>query len=143
MDLNQVTSKGVRYPDRKRIARGPGSGLGKTAGRGHKGWGQRSASVPLMLGMIAMMVALGLAESVVPNLQARSELAAAHFREPGAYAARILHGASRNRPATPPFDVPAAPAESWAYALGAAGVAVATAACGRYRTRHFRGGDRS
>ena len=26
----------------KRVGRGPGSGLGKTAGRGHKGAGQRS-----------------------------------------------------------------------------------------------------
>jgi large subunit ribosomal protein L15 len=44
MDLKTVCNKGVRYPDRKRIARGPGSGLGKTAGRGHKGWGQRSGT---------------------------------------------------------------------------------------------------
>ena len=29
---------------RKRIGRGPGSGLGKTAGRGHKGAGQRSGN---------------------------------------------------------------------------------------------------
>jgi large subunit ribosomal protein L15 len=44
MDLKTVCSKGIRYADRKRIARGPGSGLGKTAGRGHKGWGQRSGA---------------------------------------------------------------------------------------------------
>jgi large subunit ribosomal protein L15 len=44
MDLKSVTSNGVRYPDRKRIGRGPGSGLGKTSGRGHKGWGQRSGT---------------------------------------------------------------------------------------------------
>ncbi len=30
--------------DRKRRGRGPGSGLGKTAGRGHKGWHSRSGS---------------------------------------------------------------------------------------------------
>ena len=44
MDLKTICNKGIRYPDRKRIARGPGSGLGKTAGRGHKGWGQRSGA---------------------------------------------------------------------------------------------------
>jgi len=44
MDLRTVTKKGVRYPDRKRVGRGPGSGLGKTAARGHKGWGQRSGT---------------------------------------------------------------------------------------------------
>jgi large subunit ribosomal protein L15 len=44
MDLKTVTGKGVRYEDRRRIGRGPGSGLGKTSGRGHKGWGQRSGT---------------------------------------------------------------------------------------------------
>lgn len=44
MDLRTVTKKGVRYPDRKRVGRGPGSGLGKTSARGHKGWGQRSGT---------------------------------------------------------------------------------------------------
>jgi large subunit ribosomal protein L15 len=44
MDLRTVTSKGVKYPDRKRVGRGPGSGLGKTSARGHKGWGQRSGT---------------------------------------------------------------------------------------------------
>jgi len=44
MDLKSVTQKGRKHEPRKRIARGPGSGLGKTAGRGHKGWGQRSGA---------------------------------------------------------------------------------------------------
>jgi large subunit ribosomal protein L15 len=44
MDLKTICSKGIRHADRKRIARGPGSGLGKTAGRGHKGWGQRAGA---------------------------------------------------------------------------------------------------
>jgi large subunit ribosomal protein L15 len=44
MDFKTVSSKGTKYATRKRIARGPGSGLGKTAGRGHKGWGQRSGA---------------------------------------------------------------------------------------------------
>lgn len=44
MDLKTVTLKGRKHEVRKRIARGIGSGLGKTAGRGHKGWGQRSGA---------------------------------------------------------------------------------------------------
>jgi len=44
MDLKTVTDLGIRYPDRRRIGRGVGSGLGKTSGRGHKGWGQRSGT---------------------------------------------------------------------------------------------------
>jgi large subunit ribosomal protein L15 len=44
MDLKTVTGKGIRYESRRRIGRGPGSGLGKTSGRGHKGWGQRSGT---------------------------------------------------------------------------------------------------
>lgn len=39
--LNQLPSVAPRHR-RKRIGRGPGSGNGKTAGRGHKGAGQRS-----------------------------------------------------------------------------------------------------
>jgi large subunit ribosomal protein L15 len=44
MDLKSVTQKGRKHEVRKRVARGLGSGLGKTAGRGHKGWGQRSGA---------------------------------------------------------------------------------------------------
>ena len=44
MDLKTVTTKGVRHLRRKRLGRGIGSGLGKTCGRGHKGWGARSGA---------------------------------------------------------------------------------------------------
>jgi large subunit ribosomal protein L15 len=44
MDLKSVTLKGHPTEVRKRIGRGVGSGLGKTSGRGHKGWGQRSGA---------------------------------------------------------------------------------------------------
>lgn len=44
MDLRTVLKKGTKYETRKRVGRGPGSGLGKTSGRGHKGWGARSGS---------------------------------------------------------------------------------------------------
>ena len=42
MDLSDLSpAKGSRS-SRKRLGRGPGSGLGKTSGRGHKGRGARS-----------------------------------------------------------------------------------------------------
>jgi len=44
MDLETVCQKGVRHKNPVRVGRGIGSGLGKTCGRGHKGWGQRSGS---------------------------------------------------------------------------------------------------
>ena len=42
MILNDVHRGIKKYRKRKRIGRGPGSGHGKTAGRGHKGQGSRS-----------------------------------------------------------------------------------------------------
>jgi large subunit ribosomal protein L15 len=44
MDLKSVCSKGTKYERRTRIGRGPGSGSGKTSGRGHKGRGSRSGA---------------------------------------------------------------------------------------------------
>ena len=42
MNLAEAKALGLSYPDRKRIRRGIGSGLGKTSGRGHKGAKSRS-----------------------------------------------------------------------------------------------------
>ncbi len=42
MNLAEAKALGLSYPDRKRIGRGIGSGLGKTSGRGHKGAKSRS-----------------------------------------------------------------------------------------------------
>ncbi len=44
MDLQTVCAKGQRHDRRHRVGRGTGSGNGKTSGRGHKGYGQRSGS---------------------------------------------------------------------------------------------------
>lgn len=44
MQVHDVTAKGTKYPDRKRVGRGRGSGTGKTAGRGHKGQRSRSGA---------------------------------------------------------------------------------------------------
>lgn len=42
MDLSNLKPAPGAVRKRKRVGRGPGSGLGKTAGRGHKGRGARS-----------------------------------------------------------------------------------------------------
>ena len=44
MDLKTVTKKGTKHTHVFRVGRGIGSGLGKTCGRGHKGWGARSGA---------------------------------------------------------------------------------------------------
>ncbi len=47
MDLSHLQPTPGAMKKRKRVGRGPGSGLGKTAGRGHKGSGARSGgSIP-------------------------------------------------------------------------------------------------
>ncbi len=42
MNLNDVHRGIHKFKKRKRVGRGPGSGHGKTSGRGHKGQGQRA-----------------------------------------------------------------------------------------------------
>jgi large subunit ribosomal protein L15 len=44
MNLNDVHHGIQKNKSRKRVGRGPGSGQGKTAGRGHKGQGSRSGA---------------------------------------------------------------------------------------------------
>lgn len=44
MDLSNLKYNPGSRKNKKRIGRGPGSGSGKTAGRGHKGYGSRSGS---------------------------------------------------------------------------------------------------
>lgn len=42
MQITEITKLAGRHKRRKRFGRGPGSGLGKTCGRGHKGGGSRA-----------------------------------------------------------------------------------------------------
>ncbi|MFL3013961.1 MAG: 50S ribosomal protein L15 [Candidatus Neomarinimicrobiota bacterium] len=44
MNLESLSPIKGSVSNRKRVGRGPGSGLGKTSGRGHKGAGQRSGN---------------------------------------------------------------------------------------------------
>ena len=42
MMIHEITALVGKYKARKRVGRGPGSGVGKTSGRGHKGAGSRA-----------------------------------------------------------------------------------------------------
>ena len=42
MKLNELKPNEKAFKTRKRVGRGPGSGLGKTSGKGHKGQNARS-----------------------------------------------------------------------------------------------------
>jgi len=44
MKLDDILQAAGKHKPRKRVGRGTGSGHGKTSGRGHKGWGQRTGS---------------------------------------------------------------------------------------------------
>jgi large subunit ribosomal protein L15 len=44
MKLDEILAKAGKSKGRRRLGRGDGSGLGKTSGRGHKGYGQRSGA---------------------------------------------------------------------------------------------------
>ncbi len=44
MKLDEILSAAGKYKRRKRIGRGIGSGMGKTSGRGHKGYGSRAGA---------------------------------------------------------------------------------------------------
>lgn len=44
MKLDEILSAAGKYKRRKRVGRGIGSGMGKTSGRGHKGYGSRAGA---------------------------------------------------------------------------------------------------
>jgi multicomponent Na+:H+ antiporter subunit D len=100
-----------------------------------EGPAEQTASVPMMVAVASVAIALGLVASVVPGLQQRSEHAADRFRDRHAYVQRVLHGRARPPTARPPFTVENAPASSWGYGLGSLAVAVAGAAFGLWRRR--------
>jgi large subunit ribosomal protein L15 len=43
---HEITAQVGKHKSRRRIGRGPGSGLGKTSGRGHKGQRSRAGKMP-------------------------------------------------------------------------------------------------
>ncbi|MBV8395536.1 MAG: NADH-quinone oxidoreductase subunit D [Actinobacteria bacterium] len=96
---------------------------------------ERSASVPLLLAVTTVTVAIGLVMSVIPGLQVRTENGAERFVDRSAYAARVLHAKSTPAPPHLPFAIEVAKPESWAYGIGAAVLAFAFAAAGLWYRR--------
>jgi multicomponent Na+:H+ antiporter subunit D len=89
----------------------------------------------LLLGVTAVMLALGLAISLVPGLGQRAEYGAERFRDRAAYAQRVLHGQAVKQTAHLPFALEPANGESIGYGLGAGVIALGVAAFGLWRRR--------
>jgi multicomponent Na+:H+ antiporter subunit D len=100
---------------------------------------QRSASVPLMTTVSAVVIVLGLAVSLAPGLGQRTELAAERFVDRPAYAARVLHGVRPQAPPRPSFELVPIDETAVLYGVGAAAIALAAAAFGLWHQRLPRG----
>jgi len=90
-----------------------------------------------LMGIVAgVAIVLGLAASLAPGLEARTELAAARFADTSAYRAVVLHGAAQGDAAAhlphSLLSVDTAPA---LYGLAALAIAAATAAFGLWHRR--------
>jgi multicomponent Na+:H+ antiporter subunit D len=134
------------------VAAGVSSGAILRAGaRVFLGWGPRDdalltrqptedppenvAHLRLLAAVAAAMLAAGLAVSLVPGLGQRAEYGAERFRDRAGYADRVLHGQPMKQTARLPFVIEPSTGESIAYGLGAAALALATAAFGLWRRR--------
>ena len=89
----------------------------------------------LLVVVTAVMLALGLAVSLVPGLGQRAEAGADRFRDRAAYAQFVLHG--KPMPTTPqlPFAIEPTALESIGYGLGGGVIALGVAAWGLWRRR--------
>jgi multicomponent Na+:H+ antiporter subunit D len=96
---------------------------------------ERTASIPVLIGVAATAIVLGLVASVVPGLQVRTEHGADVFRDHAGYVARVLNGTTRPGPPRLPFTVEGATGTSLAYAVGALVLAVGLAAFGLWYRR--------
>jgi multicomponent Na+:H+ antiporter subunit D len=95
---------------------------------------EEEANLPVMVGITALMAAIGLALSVAPGLQDRTEQAADRFRDRPAYVERTLFGRVQDESSAPVVLHPPS-AASVGYGVGAALIALATALFGLFRQR--------
>jgi multicomponent Na+:H+ antiporter subunit D len=96
---------------------------------------EEESNRPAMIGITAILVAIGIAFSVIPGIEDRSEHAADRFRDRHTYVDRTLFGkVKRYGPSAPVVVHPAKPS-SIGYGLGAAAIALATAGFGLWRRR--------
>jgi multicomponent Na+:H+ antiporter subunit D len=96
---------------------------------------EQRAFVPFMRATAAVALALGLAVSVVPGLERRTDEAAQRFVDRAALAAQVLHGAEPTAPPRLARDIPPPSGASIAYGIGSAVLALAVAAFGLWRGR--------
>jgi len=94
-----------------------------------------SGSVAFLATVTAVVILLGAAVSLVPGLAQRGEYGAERFRDRGAYAGHVLHGAPVPTSARLPYAVAHSTLESVLYGVGATALALALAAFGLYRRR--------
>jgi multicomponent Na+:H+ antiporter subunit D len=80
-------------------------------------------------------IVLGLAASVVPGLQQRTEQDAGRFRDRAAYTQLVLHGRPMKQTPQAPFAIEPATTAGWAYGFGSLAIALLGAAFGLWRAR--------
>jgi multicomponent Na+:H+ antiporter subunit D len=96
---------------------------------------ERSAAMPALLAVTAVMLVLGLVVSVAPGLGQRVEQAAGRARDRVAYVDRVLRGRVLPAPPRPPVAVEPTTADSVLYGVGGTVIAFTLALLGLYRRR--------
>jgi multicomponent Na+:H+ antiporter subunit D len=96
---------------------------------------ERTASMPALLSVTAILLVLGLLASVVPGLGQRAEQAAGRARDRIAYVDRVLRDHERPAPPRPPVRIESTATDSLLYGAGGAVIAVGFAFVGLYRRR--------
>jgi len=89
----------------------------------------------LLVLVTAVMLALGLAVSLVPGLGQRAEAGAERFRDRAAYAQLVLHGKPMPAKPRPPFAIEPTTGASIGYGLASGAIAFAVGAWGLWRRR--------
>jgi multicomponent Na+:H+ antiporter subunit D len=97
---------------------------------------ERDVNVKVMAAVAGLALMLGLAASLAPGLEGRTELAAERFADTSAYRAAVLHGAAHGDAAAHlPFSLLKVDTGSALYGLAALAIALATAAFGLWHGR--------
>jgi multicomponent Na+:H+ antiporter subunit D len=96
---------------------------------------ERDVRRPLLVGVAATAVVLGLGISAVPGLGQRAEYAADRFRDTSSYAARVLHARALPPPPSLPVSIQHTSLESLLYGGSATILAAGLALVGLYRPR--------
>jgi multicomponent Na+:H+ antiporter subunit D len=96
---------------------------------------ERDVVLPMLIAVAGVAVVVGLAVSVVPGLQARTESGSERFRDRVEYARQVLDGKPAPHVPRLPYAVEAASGESIAWGLASGAIALATAALGLWYRR--------